>query len=158
MVAEFKFAQTFKNLKMKLLKISVLMICVLAFATACKEKPKAGYSTVKLNDFFELKMNQSVVVADNDLKLTFTGVAEDSRCPKFTNCIQEGQVKITVSTAIAGKGQVVEIIRHPSDTGPNTATVGKFKIQLYDVMPYPESGKKINPTDYTARIAVRKMG
>ena len=142
---------------MRLLKNSIFIICVLSLAMACKEKPKAGYSTVKLNDFFELKMSQSVVLADNDLHLTFTGVAEDSRCPKYTDCIQEGQVKVAISAVIAGKGQVVEIIRHPSDAGPNTATVGNFKIQLYDVMPYPESGKKINPADYTARMAVRKV-
>lgn len=134
------------------------MICILALATACKEKPKAGYSTVKIDDFFELKMGESVVVADNDLKLTFTSVPEDSRCPKFTNCIQEGQVKVSLSVGIAGKGQVVELIRKPSDTGATTATVGKFKVQLYDVQPFPESGKKINPADYKARLAVRKAG
>ena len=87
------------------------MSCVLALASACKEKPKAGYTTVKLDNFFELKLNQSVVVTDNDLKLTFTGVTEDSRCPKFTNCIQEGQVKVALSAAIDGKGQVVEIFQ-----------------------------------------------
>lgn len=147
-----------KHKEMRLLKISILLICVLAFASACKEKPKGGYSTVKLDDFFELKMNQSVVIVDNDLKLTFTGVPEDSRCPKFTNCIQEGQVRITLSAAIAGKSQVVEFSRKPSDKGNTTVAVGKFKIQLYDVMPYPESGKKINLPDYTARMTVRKVG
>ena len=143
---------------MKLIKISIFLICVVALAAACKKKPQAGYSTVKLDEFFELKMNQSVVIVDNDLKLTFTGVPEDSRCPKFTNCIQEGQVKISFTTAIGGKSQVVEFVRKPSDKGTTTVTVDKFKIQLYDVMPYPESGKKINLADYTARIAVRKVG
>ena len=143
---------------MKLLKISILLICVVALAAACKKKPEAGYSTVKLDDFFELKMNQSVVVVDNDLKLTFTAVPEDSRCPRFTDCIQEGQVRINFSVAMGGKSQVVEFIRKPSDKGNATVTVDKFKIQLYGVEPYPESGKKINLADYVARIAVRKVG
>ncbi len=143
-------------MKMRILKISTLMICLLAFAIACKEKPKAGYSVVKLDDFFQLKMNNSVVVADQGLNITLTGVPEESRCPKFTNCIQEGQVRITLSVAIDGKGQAVEMIRTPSDKGATTVTVGKFKLQLYDVTPYPESGKKINLADYVARMAVRK--
>ena len=104
------------------------------------------------------QMNQSVVVVDNDLKLTFTAVPEDSRCPRFTDCIQEGQVRINFSVAIGGKSQVVEFVRKPSDKGNTTVAVDKFKIQLYGVEPYPESGKKINLADYVARIAVRKVG
>ncbi|MCF8247616.1 MAG: hypothetical protein K9J37_14865 [Saprospiraceae bacterium] len=143
---------------MKLLKISILMVCFLGLVASCKEKPKAGYSTVKLNDFFELKMSKSVAVVDNDLKLTFTGVSEDSRCPRYTDCIQEGQVIVALTAVIGGKSQVVEFVRKPSDNNATTVTVGSFKIQLYDVQPYPESGKKINPVDYTARMAVRKAG
>lgn len=146
----------FKILKMKLLKISFLMLCAFALTTSCKPKAKAGYTTVKLDDFFEIKMGESVVVADNDLKLTFSAVTEDSRCPKFTNCIQEGQVKVKFSASVGGKGQVVEVARKPSGTGPVSVAVGDFKIQLYDVVPFPEAEKKINPADYKARIAIRK--
>ncbi len=135
----------------------MLFCCVVVLLSACGKKPKAGYTTVKLDDFFELKVGAAVVVTDNDLKITFTSVPEDSRCPKFVNCIQEGHVKVNLSVAIAGKSQVVEIIRKPSDKGANTVTVGNFKVQLYEVMPYPESGKKINPEDYKARLAVRKV-
>ena len=143
---------------MNIFKISVLLVGFAILALACSKKPKAGYATVKLDEFFELKMGKSAVIPDSDLKMTFTGVPEDSRCPKFVNCIQEGQVKITVAAAIAGKSQVVEMVRKPSDKGPTSATIGGFKLQLYDVMPYPENGKKIAPTDYAARLAVRKVG
>ncbi len=142
---------------MKLLNISLLMFCVFALATACKPKAKSDYTTVKIDDFFELKMNQSVVVADNDLKLTFTSVAEDSRCPKFTNCIQEGQVRARFSAVIDGKSQVFEVARKATETGAESATVGKFKIQVYDVQPYPESGKKIDPVEYKVRMSIRKI-
>jgi len=142
---------------MKLFKNSILLVCVLALAVACKEKPKASYSSVKLDEFFELKMNQSVVILDNDLKLTFTGVPEESRCPRFTNCIQEGQVRVTLEAVHAGKSKLIEFTRTPSETSNSTVALEKFKIQLYDVTPFPESGKKINLTDYGARMAVRKV-
>lgn len=133
------------------------MLFAFALTTACKPKAKSDYTTVKIDDFFELKMNGSIVVADNDLKLTFTSVAEDSRCPKFTDCFQEGQVRVRFSAVIDGKSQVFEVTRKPSGTGPESAMVGKFKIQVYDVQPFPESGKKIEPTEYKVRMAIRKV-
>lgn len=143
---------------MKIKNLTALLYCCAILAFSCSKKPKVGYSSIKLDDFFELKMGGSAVVADQDLKLTLTGVPEDSRCPKFVNCIQEGKVVITVSAAIDGKAQVVEMSRKPSDKSPTSATIGGFKLQLYDVMPYPENGKKTLPTDYSARFAIRKAG
>ncbi|MBI5915848.1 MAG: hypothetical protein HY842_10755 [Bacteroidetes bacterium] len=143
---------------MKIIKISLLLLTVLALAAACKKKPKPGYSTVKLDEVFELKMSQSVVVKDNDLKLTFMSVPSDSRCPKNVDCIREGEVKINISAAVDGRGQTLEFERAPSTQGNVTRAIGNFKIQLLDVSPYPESGKKIKPEDYVAKLAVRKAG
>jgi len=141
---------------MKLLKTSILLALVATIALACSKKPTSSITTVKLEDFFELKMNQTVQVAEPDLKLTFSAVNEDSRCPKFTNCIQEGQVKLTLKAMVEGKSQNVEMVRVPSQKGLISVPVGNFKVQLYEVMPYPESGKPITPSDYTARMSVRK--
>jgi hypothetical protein len=139
-------------------KTAFLLCAVALLAASCSKKPKAGYSTVKLNDFFELKMGNSALLPEAEMKLTLKAVPEDSRCPRFVNCIQEGQVKVGLIVAIDGKGQPVELVRKPSDKGPNTATVGAYKVQLYEVMPYPESGKKINPEEYSVRLSVRKTG
>ncbi len=130
----------------------------MAFFAACGNKPKASYTNIKPNDFFELKMGNSAVIPESKFKLTFTGVTEDSRCPKFVNCIQEGQIKATFTVALDGKGQPpIELVRKPSDKTPTTATVGGFKIQIYDMTPEPENGKKINPADYMARMTVKQV-
>jgi hypothetical protein len=142
---------------MKFLKISFLL-CYVALIAACSNKPKASFINVKPGDFFELKMGNSAVISESKFKLTFTGVTEDSRCPKFVKCIQEGQVKTTFAVSLDGKGQPpIELVRKPSDKTPTTATVGDFKIQMYDLTPEPESGKKINPADYMARLTVKKV-
>lgn len=142
--------------KMKLLKTSLVLALVATMALACSKKPSATVTTVKLDEFFELKMNQTVQVVEAGLKLTFSAVNEDSRCPKFTNCIQEGQIKCTFTAVIDGKSQKVEMVRVPSQKGLISAPVGNYKVQLYDVMPYPENGKQINPADYSGRLSVRK--
>ncbi len=142
---------------MKFLNTSLLLCCVVLLV-ACGKKPKAGYITIKPDDFFELKMGNSAVMADTKFKLTFTGVPEDSRCPKYVQCIQEGQVRATFTVALDGKGQPpIELLRKPSDKGPASATVGNYKILLYEMTPAPESGKKINPADYVARMALKKV-
>lgn len=142
---------------MKMLKTTAFIFGLLLVATACNKKPKSGFKTVKLDEFFELKMEQSIVLADQDFKLTFTGVPEESRCPKYTNCIQEGQVRLTMVAVIDGTNHPFEFTRRASEKGNNTATIGKYKIQLYDVQPFPESEKTINLVDYKARMAIRKV-
>jgi hypothetical protein len=141
---------------MKILHTSFLL-CSVLFLAACGNKPKASYVNIKPNDFFELKLGNSAVIPEEKFKLTFKEVPEDSRCPKYVNCVQEGQVRMVFVANIDGKSQPpVELVRKKSDAKPATATVGSYKIQVYDVTPESESGKKINPADYSARMTVKK--
>jgi hypothetical protein len=141
---------------MKILNTS-LLLCSVLFLVACGNKPKASYVNIKSNDFFELKLGNSAVIPEEKFKLTFKEVPEDSRCPKYVNCIQEGQIRMVFVANIDGKSQPpVELVRKKSDVKPATATVGSYKIQVYDVTPESESGKKINPADYAARMTVKK--
>jgi hypothetical protein len=145
-----------KIFAMKILNIS-LLLCSVLFLAACGNKPKASYVNIKPNDFFELKLGNSAVIPEEKFKLTFKEVPEDSRCPKYVNCIQEGQIRMVFVANIDGKSQPpVELVRKKSDVKPATATVGGYKIQVYDVTPESESGKKINPADYAARMTVKK--
>lgn len=142
---------------MKFIKISMLLAGILLLTAACHKKPKSGYKEIKIDQFTELQMDQGVFIPDEDFKLTFTGVPEDSRCPKFTNCIQEGQVRVTMTAVYEGKTFPVEFTRKATETSNNSATVANYKVQLFDVQPFPESGKKINLTDYKARLVIRKI-
>ncbi|MCC6723593.1 MAG: hypothetical protein IT258_03725 [Saprospiraceae bacterium] len=141
---------------MKLLKFSILLLSVSLLA-ACGKKPKASQINIKSNEFFELKVGNTAIIPEDKFKLTFTGVPEDSRCPKFVTCIQEGQIKMTFVAVIDGKSQPpVELVRKPSDKRPATADIGAYKIQVYDITPERENGKQLNPADYKARMTVKK--
>lgn len=144
---------------MKTLYFFLLLLLVLTVFAACsgKKKPQAGYTMVKLDQVFELKMNESVMVENQDLKLSFSAVPEDSRCPEGVNCFQEGQVRITLAAANAGRSQLLEFSRTPSQKGNTTKTVGEFKIQLNEVSPYPKNDVKIKPEEYRLKLAVRKV-
>ncbi len=134
------------------------LLCAMLLMGACGKKPKASDINIKPNDFFELKLGNTAVIPEEKFKLTFKEVPEDSRCPKYVNCIQEGQIRMVFVANIDGKSQPpVELVRKKSDVKPATATVGSYKIQVYDVTPESESGKKINPADYKARMTVKKV-
>ncbi|MCB0522311.1 MAG: hypothetical protein H6577_16725 [Lewinellaceae bacterium] len=140
---------------MKISKFVFAMFALsLAFA-ACKKKPQAGYSLVKMNEPFELKMNQSVKLDAGDVRLTFVGVTEDSRCPEGVNCIQEGQVRVVLDGSADGAGmQKMEFAKKPSDKNLSK-TLGKYKIQLMQVSPYPKQNKQIKPEDYVLKVVIR---
>jgi hypothetical protein len=144
-------------IKMKKLSFLLCLAAMSALAlTACKKKPQPGYSTFKLDQVFDLKMNGSAQLEGGDLKLSFSGVPEDSRCPKGVNCIREGDIKITLAAATGSQNKTLEFIRSASQTGNVTQSFENYKIQWLDVSPYPEKDKTIRKEDYKIRIAVRQ--
>lgn len=84
----------------------------------------------------------------DDLKVTFLGVEDDSRCPFDVTCIQAGWI----TTRIQIGDQQVRL-RLPGDASvPNAAVAGSYIVTLVEVTPYPKSTEKIN--DYTATLRV----
>ncbi len=140
---------------MKIQHFAILIACILVLGS-CKKKTQPAYSVVKKDQVFDLKMSQSAVVEGEDLRLTFTGVPEESRCPQGVDCFQEGQVRVTLIAVNAGNSQTIEFTRKASEKGTVTRSFGKFKIQLNEVSPYPKNGVKTNLEDYSLKLAVRK--
>ncbi len=136
----------------------LMILALVTVFSACKKKPQPGYSVVKTDQIFEMKMGQSVVVDGQDLKLTFSAVPEDSRCPEGANCIQEGQIRIVLATVGDNASREIEFTRKATFKGTTTQTLGKFKIQLNEVSPYPKSGTPVQPEQYKLKLAVRKIG
>ncbi len=126
---------------------------LLAFA-ACKNKSKGSYTNIKIGQPFELKMNQSAQLEGGDLKLTFTGVPEDSRCPEGVNCIQEGQAKVSFVAMTGGESKPLIIAQKPSQKIASQ-TIGSYTLQLIMVKPYPKQGQKILPEDYSLTLNVK---
>ncbi len=142
---------------MKKLSLLLCLSAIFIFtAAACKKKPQPGYATFKLDEIFDLKLNQSTQLEGGDLKITFTAVTEDSRCPKGVNCIQEGQISIALAVASASQSNTLSFTRRASQTDNINKSFENYKIQWLAVTPYPEDGKKIKPEDYNLRIAVRQ--
>ena len=130
-----------------------LLFCALAFAGSCKKKPQAGYRIVQAGEPFQLKMNESAKLDGEDLKVTFTKVMEDSRCPEGTDCLWAGEVKVAVTANTGNRSYQIALTREGKQTGPVTLPAGNFRISLLEVAPYPKNQKKIQPEDYKIKLS-----
>lgn len=117
------------------------------FAMACGGSSSSGPSG-SLNQPVELAPGQTARVGP--LRITFTGVSGDSRCPVDVVCVWEGDAvaELTVSQP-AGAVESREL--HTSS--PRAATYGSFQIELVRLDPAPRSTQTIPPDGY--RLVVR---
>ena len=110
-------------------------------------------SSVKLNQPFEIKFQESVNLKTDKVKIRFVSVLQDSRCPKTVQCIVAGKANIELELKTSQKTQSIQLTTDPAS---NEATYGQFKIKLIDVSPYPDSAEKIESTRYVATLEITK--
>jgi hypothetical protein len=126
---------------------ALLMTFGSMFAMACGGSPSSGPSA-ELNQPTELAPGQTAQVGP--LRITFTAVSSDSRCPVDVVCVWEGDAvaELTVSQP-TGAVETREL--HTSN--PRPATYGGFQIELVRLDPVPRSTQPIPPGSY--RLVVR---
>ncbi|MEZ4875233.1 MAG: hypothetical protein R2793_07260 [Flavobacteriaceae bacterium] len=128
--------------------LSLLFISVSAFS---QESPSG---TPKI----AIKIEEGATVVLQGVSITFAAVLEDSRCPKYTNCIWAGRAVVEVEVSGEGVTETKKI--YLGETRPNEPT-GKtmyekdnYAIEVAALQPYPEEGKEKAP--YVLLIAERK--
>jgi len=87
-----------------------------------------------------------------DLKITFKGVEDESRCPEDVQCIQAGWV----TARIAAGGEELSL-RLPGDSNvSNAAVTGSYIITIVEVSPQPRHGgdQELGDADYTVTLRV----
>jgi hypothetical protein len=120
---------------------------------------RADIPEFNLNEPFALAGGQDALVPSEKLRLRFTDVLEDSRCPTRVECFWTGQARIAIEVQPDGSA--------PTTVGFNTnpapgqtvksATVGAYSIELQSLDPYPQTPEDpIAFEDYRATVVVRK--
>jgi hypothetical protein len=108
---------------------------------------------------FPLKINQTIYLESNSIKIKFLNVTADSRCPSGVQCIWQGETKVIVN--ISKDDQDLgnfNLICRAGEPNLGTQIFGGHLIQVVQVDPYPTSGKKIPLSDYVATFLVGKVG
>jgi hypothetical protein len=112
-----------------------------------------------LGQEFVLHGGQEVAIRGTDLRLLFTDVREDSRCPAQVECFWTGQARIAID-AQQGQGATttLEFNTNPAPgQGVLTVPVGDYTVELKKLDPYPQTPDDTTAlTDYSATLLVRK--
>jgi len=113
--------------------------------------------TMSLDEPFALPAGESVMVAGTELRLTFTQVTEDSRCPTDVDCVWAGRAVVEMEVQL-GAAAAQTIIFDTDTSGAellNTVQVNGYTIHLQSLDPYPQTADAPIPfADYQAIIVV----
>jgi len=88
--------------------------------------------------------------------MQFVSVPEDSRCPKYANCIWEGQVVVQLSVGEEGR-ESVKLALHPEQPEAAQKSLGGYIYRLQEVAPFPQAGQNIKMEDYVITVVVEAI-
>ena len=109
-------------------------------------------SFVMLGSEFKLSFNQEVTVVNEDLKIQFSEVNEDSRCPVDVICVWEGRLVVTL------KVNNLDLELSIGEQSEPSKTIDGYKITLMDVVaPVPRSDENPKDSDYVIALLVEKV-
>lgn len=116
--------------------------------------------TMNLNEPFVLPAGASVQVTGTDLRLTFSAVVEDSRCPTMVSCFWTGRAVVDIEVQIGeDTSQTITFDTNPAPTELlDTVDVNGYTVHLESLDPYPEHPDNPIPFEaYTATLIVSEI-
>ena len=129
------------------------VIMTLVFSFSCDKQPKE--ISVGLGEEVELKLGQTVSIIDEEMKFKFVEVVSDSRCPDNASCAWQGEVKCVLEITYRGELHTMTITQ-PGLTRQNSTDVFREYMISFNVTPYPDVFKEIQPDEYRLLLTVDK--
>ena len=118
--------------------------------------PAAPTVTIPMGTDVVLAPGEYVVVNPGGLRLTFTGVTSESRCPVnvLIQCVQAGSARIAlrITSGVGTRDVAME-----TTTRSDTTTVERYVVRLVGVTPVPTTTDPIPAASYrmTLRVTVK---
>ena len=120
-------------------------------AAACATSTGA-VRPIGLNQETELAPGQSV--QSGALRVTFTQVDGDSRCPADVTCVWEGDALVKIEVSEQPGDPVARELHTSGSAGASEITYGGFSIQLVRVTPQTHSQQPIPAQDYRVTLKI----
>ena len=132
----------------------VVSFFLLLFSMAGWAEPPHKERRAQLGHEFKLKVGEQVVIKEAGLTISFSAVAEDSRCPKGVDCIWAGNGRIVVKVSKGyRKAATVEL---NTGVAPKEQRFQDYDIKLVNLDPYPQKNVNVKRSDYTATLIVSR--
>lgn len=145
---------------MRLTTPSVLLLVAAALLTGClitaTENSEAGSepARVRLGQEFKLRVGQRAAV--EGLRVRFTAVANDSRCPADVTCVWAGNAEVQIEAEAGGSRERLKLNTHGGDKFPKKSRHRQYSIGLVSLSPHPRTDSKTGAADYVATLVIRK--
>ena len=121
-------------------------------STASPANPGGGSATGGSELVFTV--GQEIWV-DSLLRLSVTGVPQDSRCALQAMCVWAGDGAVAIAYGL-GMGPSYPDTLHTT-LDPRSANFGGYRITLLELAPYPEIPGGITPEEYRVRLRVEPL-
>lgn len=89
---------------------------------------------------FEVPLGGSFAVGDAGVRVSFSAVPEDSRCPDGARCLWQGRAVVGVEVLAGAAPAQTFTLAIPGDLtpdAPEAIAVGPYTLRLVDLAPYP---------------------
>jgi hypothetical protein len=126
-----------------------LLILTSAFA-----QPMSRVKEAALGQEFELKLGQQVLIENERLRISFTNVAEDSRCPEGVQCVWAGNGKVVLRLIKTRKRAATMKLNTGVD--PKQNAYQGYEVKLVSLNPYPKKNVRIKMREYVATLVVSR--
>ena len=139
--------------------LAVAVVAVPLMGCQLSRKAEADPVEYTLGQEFTLGGGQEAVFSGEDLRLRFTDVLEDSRCPTEVECFWTGQARVAVAVEPAGRATTTVDFNTNPAPGQNVQTVDvdDYTIALKSLDPYPRTPDDgIAFEDYKATLLVQR--
>jgi hypothetical protein len=109
-----------------------------------------------LSSEVKLSPGQQVPVPKTKLRIKFTTVENDSRCPSDVECVWAGNAAVKLE--LSGLGKTISVTLNTSSAAQFVSEIAYhgYKVKLVDLSPYPRSTQTIAASDYQATLLVTK--
>lgn len=131
------------------MRIALVFLCSLLLSS-CGASVSIGFG---LDQPVTLGVGESVSFRDEDLRVRFLRVDNDSRCPSDVTCVTGGEATVTVEARRASASSALLTLVLPT---ADTATYQGYEIRLLELEPYPVSTVTPNPAAYEATVVASK--
>jgi hypothetical protein len=140
------------------MSVALLGGAVEVFGATTLSRGAAAAQSARVGREFKIKVGRTLTLIGETLRLRFVRVASDSRCPTGVECVWAGNAEVLIEIS-AGGARGKRTLSLNTNAGQERAAEGTYRrytVKLVGLSPYPQSGRKIRPSEYTATLLVVK--